>query len=101
MGTEPACALEMKLLDIALYGRIMFALVTCIKWDFALKELEVRRGKIARIYSMNRSVLGAQMYDNVPSAMRGLESVFSRTEKPIKADNTVVVWLCDITAVQL
>lgn len=78
MGTEPACALEMKLLDGALHGRIMFTMVTLIKWDFAVKELEVRRGKIARINSMNRFVWSAQMYEDEPSAMRGLRSVFSR-----------------------
>lgn len=36
-------------------------------------------GKIPRINSMNRSVLAAQMYHNEPLAMKGFESIFSRT----------------------
>lgn len=69
----------MKLLDGGLCGRIMLALVTSTKWDFAVKELEVRRGEIPRIKSMNRTVLAAQMHRNEPLAMKGFESIFSRT----------------------
>ncbi len=65
----------MKLLDGGLYGRIMLALVTSTKWDFTVKEL----GGIPRIKSINRSVLAAQMHRNEPLAMKGFESIFSRT----------------------